>query len=1159
MDFLKHHDGMIDVKRECLTLQGIEIPLVFQGPVGCFRIVANETVTIPPRSELVFQGRTVNLSEDDISKYDLGLIEPSAKFIGSQRGLVARAVVQVNTTLPVRMVNVSDDPQRIYSGTEIAELNEVSRVISDDQKVMSSTQQMTPELQALLSETSRNLNKEQQTEVTNLLREYSSLFASKNNDLGRTSVIKHKINTGDAHPIKQPLRRIPANITKEVSTQIDEMLQKGVIEPSTSPWASNIVLVKKKDGATRICIDYRRLNAVTVKDAYPLPRIDEFLDQLAGNAWFSTLDLFTGYWQVEVEENDRPKTAFTTRKGLFQFCQMPFGLCSAPATFQRLMETVLAGKQWKICLVYLDDVIVYGKSFSQMLENLRTVFNCLLKAGLKLKPKKCTWFSKEVRYLGHVVSEQGISTDPDKISAVKNWPVPVNVKEVRSFLGLCGYYRRYIQDFAAKAKCLHKLTEKGRAFIWSEECQNAFEKLKEKLIESPILAHPDFTKPFILDTDASLDSIGGVLSQEVDGYERVIAYGSRVLTKSERRYCVTRRELLAIVFFVTQFRHYLYGRKFKIRTIHGSLKWLLRFKNPEGQLARWLEVLSTYDMDIEHRPGQQHRNADALSRIPCRQCGYDPAWEKSANVNMTTVTSTVSNDVKEDNTSQSLQKLQTEDSDIQEILKWMKEGSKPPFSKIRGLDRYMKSLWSQFDNLVVHDAILYRKKNGHMQALIPKSERRFVLESSHDSKTSGHLGIRKTHDKISQRFYWPGLKADVKDYIRGCEICAKRKGPPKDKRAPMKVVEAGFPMERIALDILGELPKTDSGNKYIVVISDYYTKWTESFAMPNMEARTVAKILVEEVISRYGVPTYIHSDQGKQFESSLFQEMCSLLGIHKTRTTPYHPQSDGMVERFNRTLATMLSAYVNERQSDWDTFIPYVMMAYRSVRHETTGFTPNRLMLGRETSTPLDLQYEMPQSIKRCPQNAWVWDLQDKMEEAHRIVRRYAGSQMVRQKRYHDQKLSWEAFSEGDSVYVYFPVKKTGQSSKFVSFWRGPYKVLKKMSNLTYEIDCGPKGKPQVIHVDRMRKRHKRCLVNDNPTSSHHTDRADEPSVSHDKPSVSRDEPSESRDEPSDSRDEQSDTRGPNERDLENDENLSAFGRKRKAPSYLSDFVCDLK
>ena len=413
----------------------------------------------------------------------------------------------------MRMLNTSDDPQPIYSGMNVGNINGVSHIVSEKGMVRRYDQELSPELQTLLQDTKANLTDDQTNQVETLLKEYIGLFASKNNDLGRTKVVKHKIETGDARPIKQPPRRIPAHMTEEVNAQIDEMMRKGVIEPSTSPWASGIVLVKKKDGTMRFCIDYRRLNAVTIKDAYPLPRIDDFLDQLSGNSWFSTLDLFTGYWQVEVEEGDRAKTAFATRRGLFQFRQMPFGLCTAPATFQRLMETVLAGLQWEICLVYLDDVIVFGKTFEGMLQNLRTVFDCLANAGLKLKPKKCALFSKQVRYLGHVISGEGVATDPEKVAAVAQWPTPISLKEVRSFLGLCGYYRRYIEGFASIAKCLHSLSENDKPFVWSKDCQEAFDTLKGKLTNAPILAHPDFSQPFTLDTDASNQAIGAVLSQ----------------------------------------------------------------------------------------------------------------------------------------------------------------------------------------------------------------------------------------------------------------------------------------------------------------------------------------------------------------------------------------------------------------------------------------------------------------------------------------------------------------------------------------------------------------------------------------------------------------------------------------------------------------------
>ena len=379
----------------------------------------------------------------------------------------------------------------------------------------------------------------------------------------------------------------------------------------------------QKDGTTRFCVDYWKLNNATVKDAYPLPRIDDSLGQLSGVKYYSTLNLISGYWQVEVSEKDLPKTAFATKKGLYCFKVMPFGLCNAPATFERLMELVLRGLQWQICLVYLDDIIVVGKTVDDMIANLTHVFDRLLAAGLKLKARKCTLFATEAEYLGHVVSEQGISTHPDKIAAVQNWQTPTNVTELRSFVGFCSYYRRFVKNFALIAKPLHDLTKKGTNFVWSDQCQTSFDNLRKELSTTPVLAHPDFKERFILDTDASQYAIGAVLSQVKNGVERPIAFASRSLSKSERKYCVTRKELLAVVHFIKYFRHYLYGRQFTVRTDHSALKWLINFKDPEGQLARWMDVLSTYDFTIEHRPGRLHKNADVLSRARCKQCKID--------------------------------------------------------------------------------------------------------------------------------------------------------------------------------------------------------------------------------------------------------------------------------------------------------------------------------------------------------------------------------------------------------------------------------------------------------------------------------------------------------------------------------------------------------
>lgn len=327
-------------------------------------------------------------------------------------------------------------------------------------------------------------------QVKAFLLRYGSLFAKSNNDLGKPYIVKHKIDTGDARPIKQPVRRAPVHLSKDIKRNIDEMLEYNIIEPSKSQWASPIVLVKKKDNSYRFSVYYRRLNACTVKDEYPLPRIDESLEQLSGYSWFSTLDMFSEYWQVELYPADKNKTAFATRRGLFQFRAMPFGLCCAPATFERLMETVLAGLQWGIYLVYRDYIIIVGKTFDEMMVNLRRVFDRLLSAGLRQKAKKCYLFQRFVKLLGHVISEEGMATDPEKIESVRNWPVPSNASEIRSFLGLCGYYRKFIKDFSKIANCIQKLTEKGLPFVWDNNCQVAFDLLKHKLTTSPVSGHP---------------------------------------------------------------------------------------------------------------------------------------------------------------------------------------------------------------------------------------------------------------------------------------------------------------------------------------------------------------------------------------------------------------------------------------------------------------------------------------------------------------------------------------------------------------------------------------------------------------------------------------------------------------------------------------------
>lgn len=458
------------------------------------------------------------------------------------------------------------------------------------------------------------LNDEQKLKLGNLLLKYRQAFAETKTDLGKCSVLKHRIDTAEAAPVRQPMRRTPQGFEGEEEKYLNEQLAAGVIKPSCSAWSSPIVMVRKKTGDVRVCIDYRKLNERTIKDAYPLPRIDMCLDCLSSAKLYSTIDLQSAYMQLELAKEDRHKTAFITKYGLFEYSVMPFGLCNAPSTFQRCMELVFRGLQWDILLVYLDDIIVLSSNFDEHIERLEEVFKRLSEAGLKMKPSKCQLFKSEVLFLGHVVSQDGICPNPKTIESVMSWKEPCSVKEIQSFLGLCSYYRQYIANFSHIAAPMTKLTRKNVKFIWDASCQNAFELLKEKLCTSPILAYPKPGLKYLLDTDASDLGIGAVLSQVQDGKERVIAYASKRLTLQQEKYSVTRRELLAVVTFINHFRHYLLGQKFLLRTDHGSLRWLFDFKDPRGQVARWLEVLAQYDFDIEHRPGTRHQNADGLSR-----------------------------------------------------------------------------------------------------------------------------------------------------------------------------------------------------------------------------------------------------------------------------------------------------------------------------------------------------------------------------------------------------------------------------------------------------------------------------------------------------------------------------------------------------------------
>jgi len=445
-------------------------------------------------------------------------------------------------------------------------------------------------------------NKELSQEAEEGLKQQNT-FAKSKTDIGLRTVVQHDIDTEDTKPIKQSPRRPPLNSGTAEDEIIDEMLSSGVIQPSDSTWASPVCLVHKKDNSYRFCIDYRKLNAVSHKDTHPLPDIREALDSLKGTKHFIVLDLLNGHWQIANSESAKERSTFCCRRGLFEFTRMSFGLCGAPATFARAMQKILQNELWKICLCYLDDIIIFGSTELELLDHFRTVLDRLSDAGLKLKPSKCILFQTKIQYLGHLVTADGIKPLPDKLDAIRHFPVPKCLRDVRAFYGLASYYRWFVKDFAKIAEPLSSLTRKQDSkFHWTLEAQVAFEKLKEALCLVPVLSFPQPGQPCILDTDASDVAVGAVLSQQVQGEERPIAFFSRVLGRSQQNYCATRRELLAVILALQHFRHYLLGTPILPHTDHQNLKWLHSFRNPEGMMTRWLETLQEFDITIQHRP-----------------------------------------------------------------------------------------------------------------------------------------------------------------------------------------------------------------------------------------------------------------------------------------------------------------------------------------------------------------------------------------------------------------------------------------------------------------------------------------------------------------------------------------------------------------------------
>ena len=788
---------------------------------------------------------------------------------------------------------------------------------------------------------------------------------------------------------------------------------------------------------------------------------------MAGNRYFSVIDMKSGYHKVEILEPHKERTAFTVGPlGLYEFNRMPFGLTGAPATYQRMMQDVLGEFHMKICCIFIDDIIIFSSTFEEHLSRLKEVFDRIREANLKLSPEKCSFFKTKVKYVGHIISEQGVETDPEKIDKIINWPTPTNPEEVRKFIGFTGYYRRFIQHFSQISKPLTELMPvnnkkktkkpvKQKEWIWGIEQQTAFETLKKKLSTSPILSYPDHDKPFEIHTDASSSGLGAILYQEQNGLKRVIAYASRSLSKSEQHYPAHKLEFLALKWALCdKFHDYLYGNTFTVITDNNPLTYVLTTANLDATGHRWLAALGVYNFEIIYRPGKSNVDADSLSRLPTSQdTNHISANSIKSICNKISIPyiETISCDQRtlhpaEIDLQMNVSKHDVDWSEIQNqdpVVKAWKEyvrtGNKPKRGQMPN-----SPFFKLFDQLILEDDTLYRKttvqEKERKQLILPSIHINHVLEALHNEM--GHQGRDRTTSLIRDRFYWPGMTSDIDNWISHCQKCIKRKKEP--SIAPLVNIQTTQPLELVCIDYLS-LEKSKGGYENILVITDHFTRYAQAIPTRNQTAKTTAETLFNYFIVNYGIPQRIHSDQGANFESNLIKELCNLTGINKSRTTPYHPIGNGMTERFNRTLLNMLGTLDADKKQNWKSHVATMVHAYNCTKHESTGQSPYFLMFGREPNLPVDIAFGLTKEDKKEPQTKYIQDLRERLLESYRVAVEQIQRAQKKQKDRYDLRSRGTVVQPGDKVLV--KIVAFDGKHKLANKWEDDIYVVLKQPN----------------------------------------------------------------------------------------------------------------
>ena len=879
-------------------------------------------------------------------------------------------------------------------------------------------------------------------EVNKILKEFADVFPTTLPEkLPPKRAIDHTIDlVPGTEPPFRPIYKMSYMELDELKKQLTDLSKRGYIRPSMSPFGAPVLFVHKKDGTLRLCVDYRALNKSTIKNRYPLPRIDELIDRLVGAQYFTKIDLYSGYHQIRIKPEDVHKTAFRTRYGHYEFLVLPFGLTNAPATFMTLMNDIFREQLDQFVVIYLDDILVYSKTKNEHSQHVKEVLGILRKHRLYAKITKCEFFQKRIEYLGHYISAEGVAVDDRKVKAIKDWPAPTTVSETRSFLGLANYYRKFVPNFSLVAAPLTALLQKEKTFTWTDKENEAFKTLKEKLTTAPVLLIPDSSQPFVVTTDASDVAIGAVLTQNQGQGEQPVAYESRKLTAAELNYPVHEKELLAIVYSIKLWRHYLEGRKFTVITDHAALEFIKTQTNLSRRQARWLEVLQAADFDVKYRPGKTNIVADALSR-------------RTYLANISTVNVELINE-------KELEQKYRNDNYLGPILEILKDENSIKDPKLAARVKYFE----------LEDNKIYLREGKRLAIPKDKTLRTKVLNECHDIPTAGHLGIDKTYELVARTYFWPNMGKDVKKYVSTCNECQRNKS---DNQRPSGLLQPlDIPENRwdcITMDFIVQLPRSKQGYDAIVVFVDKLTK--RACFIPthtNVTAPDVAKIFFNTIFKNFGLPRTIISDRDAKFTSKFWQSLFKQIGTKLALSTAFHPQTDGQTERMNRTLEEMLRTYTNYKQNDWDEWLSALEFAYNNAKQASTKFTPFELDLGRHPNTPTSL-------TNNKTQVAAVDNFLEQWETNIKIAKDMLTLAQQRQIQYANEKRKHIEYKVGNKILLSTKnfttsTDKNRPTKKLTPKFVGPFKILEEISGTAYKVELPHNMKIHpVFHVSLLK------------------------------------------------------------------------------------------